>query len=369
MSISATEGLPLNVKEVVRPDPMIRAESMAYVRFRRRDVDEMERFLSDFGLFRVEHAGDTRFYRGHGPAPYLVTIEPGENDAFIGFGATVSGAADLERLASGKCASVENATTPGGGQRVRLVDPDGLEIDLVYGVVSVEPLEAQSSPVPVNTPLTKNRVNAGVRPLLIPSPIFKLGHIVLQRPDFDRSAQWYMHHLGVIPSDVQVLDDGSPVLAFFRLDRGDQPTDHHSVALLGGPQTGLLHVSFETFDIDAVGQGHQYLKARGWTPHWGIGRHNLGSQFFDYWKDPVGDEWEHYADGDVLDASQPTDYHLLGRGTLWTWGDDLPDSMRPDVPFEALEEIHATGGFGEMPLDKVQRLIKAMQQQPRPWLR
>lgn len=369
MNAVAAEVLPSNVRKVERPEPIIRASSMAYVRFRRRDVDEMERFLSDFGLFRVQHSGETRFYRGHGRASYLVSIEPGESDAFIGFGATVGDAADLKRLAEKTGVAIKNSPAPGGGQQVRLTDPDGLEVDLVHNAAFVEPLDTPMSSTPVNTPLTKSRVNSGVRPPLVPSPVFKLGHIVIQRPDFERSTQWYMYHLGIIPSDVQVLDDGSPVLAFFRLDRGDHPTDHHSIAMLGGPETGLLHVSFETFDIDAVGQGHQYLKARGWTAYWGIGRHNLGSQFFDYWKDPVGDEWEHYADGDVMDASYPTGYHPLGRGTLWTWGDDLPDSMRPDVPFEALSDIHAAGGFGEMPLDKVQRLIKAMQSPPRPWMR
>ena len=369
MNISGAMDLPANVRKVERPAPIVRAASMAFVRFRRRDADEMERFLFDFGLSRVDHVGETRFYRGHGVAPYLVAIEPGETDAFIGFGASVEVAADFDRLSFETGVAISEAITPGGGRQLRLVDPAGLEVDLVHGVALVDPIEPPMSPAPVNTPTSKNRINAGVRPPLIPSPIFKLGHIVLQRPDFDQSAQWYMRHLGIIPSDVQVLDDGSPVLAFFRLDRGEQPTDHHSIALLGGPETGLLHVSFETFDIDCVGQGHQYLKARGWTPYWGIGRHNLGSQFFDYWKDPVGVEWEHYADGDVMDASHPTGYHSLARGTLWTWGDDLPDSMRPDVPYEALEEIHAAGGFGEMPLEKVQRLIKAMQLQPRPWMR
>jgi catechol 2,3-dioxygenase-like lactoylglutathione lyase family enzyme len=369
MSEAPTGSMPLQVKPIERPDPILRADSMAYVRFRRRDVDEMERFLRDFGMTRVDYPGEVRFYRGCGSAAYLVSVEPGEDDAFLGFGASVRDAADLLLIGKETGAAVETVTAPGSGSRVRLVDPDGLEVDLVHGQVPVDPLEAPAVLGPVNTPARKNRVNAVVRPPLAPSPIFKLGHIVIQRPNFDRAAQWYMRHLGVIPSDVQVLEDGSPALSFFRLDCGEQPADHHSIAILGGPATGLMHVSFETFDIDAVGQGHQYLKARGWTPYWGIGRHNLGSQFFDYWKDPVGDEWEHYADGDVMDASYPTGYHPLGRGTLWTWGDDLPDSMRPDVPLEALADIHAAGGFGDMPLERVEKLMRALQLQPRPWMR
>jgi hypothetical protein len=362
-------ALPDNFRTVERPEPILRADTMAYVRFRRADPDEMERFLGDFGLMPAGTLGDSRFYRGHGTAPYLVEIEKGGEDAFLGFGASVKELSKLERLAAETGRAIEAIEGPGGGKRVRLTDPDGLAVDVIHGVTPVEPLDAPNSLGPVNTPATKARVNRTVRPPLAPSPIFKLGHIVIQRPDFDRAAHWYMRHIGLIPSDVQVLADGSPALAFFRLDRGTEPADHHSVAILGGPATGLMHVSFETFDIDSVGQGHQYLRAHGWTPYWGIGRHNLGSQFFDYWKDSIGDEWEHYADGDVMDASYPTGYHPLGRGTLWAWGDDLPDSMRPEVPMEALADIHAAGGFGDMPLEKVRHLMTALQLPPRPWMR
>lgn len=357
------------VVPIVRPEPIIRADTMAYVRFARRDPLEMERFLTDFGLIAVEVEGGARYYRGCGQAPYLVVIEPGAADAFLGFGVNAGHADDLERIAAATGRPIEAQAGPGGGRRVRLTDPDGLGVDVVFGQTLVEPLPAPTALGPVNTPWAKARVNQTVRPPLEPAPIFKFGHVVLRRPDFDGATQWYMRHIGLIPSDVQVLDDGTPALAFFRLDRGDQPADHHSVAILGAPGAGLLHVSFETFDIDAVGQGHQVLRARGWTPYWGIGRHNLGSQFFDYWKDPVGDEWEHYADGDVMNASYPTGYHALSRGTLWTWGDDLPDSMRPDLPMEALDDIHASGAFGDMPLETVRRFMTAMQIAPRPWRR
>jgi catechol 2,3-dioxygenase-like lactoylglutathione lyase family enzyme len=360
---------PAKLRPIERIEPLIRADAMAFVHFRRADPERMDRFLRDFGLVPVESAGGVRYYRGVSAAPFLVAIEPGGDDAFVGLGVTAARAADLKVLADALGVAVEDAPTPGGGQRVRLVDPDGLEVTVVHGATALLPLVGPAELGPVNTPFHKKRVNATVRPPLAPSPIFKLGHVVLQRPDFDRAAAWYMRHLGIIPSDIQVLDDGTPALGFFRLDRGGEPADHHSIAILGGPGTGLLHVSFETFDIDSVGQGHQFLKAKGWTHFWGIGRHNLGSQFFDYWKDPAGDEWEHYADGDVLDAGQPTGYHGLARGTLWTWGDDLPDSMRPDFPLDELDAIHASGAFGGLPLEKARLLFAALDLPPRPWLR
>jgi hypothetical protein len=46
---------------------------------------------------------------------------------------------------------------------------------------------------------------------------------VLETPNFDTSACWYMDTLGFIPSDVMCLPDGTPVGAFMRLDRGHEP--------------------------------------------------------------------------------------------------------------------------------------------------
>jgi hypothetical protein len=48
----------------------------------------------------------------------------------------------------------------------------------------------------------------------------------------------------------------------------------------------------------------------------------------------------------LMNADYPTGYSPLTRGGLWAWGDDLPDSMRPDVPLDQIEQIHAAGGSG-----------------------
>ena len=43
------------------------------------------------------------------------------------------------------------------------------------------------------------------------------------------------------------------------------------------------HSAWEVIDLDALGQGQQVMRARGHKHFWGIGRHLLGSQLFDYW--------------------------------------------------------------------------------------
>ncbi|WP_185640718.1 VOC family protein [Burkholderia sp. Bp9142] len=345
-------------RPVERPAPIVRADAVAHVIFERSNVEEMGRFLEDFGFVPCNgEQGATRYFRGYGTFPYCVEVIPSDRDAFVGFALTARSADDLRILADAEGVDIESCDGPGGGMRVRLTDPDGRRVDLIHGFTAVEPMETRADLMATNTPMEKRRVNATVRTPLQPAPVFRIGHVVLQTPNFDETARWYMRHFGYIPTDVNSLSDGSPVLGFFRFNRGAEPSDHHSLAILEGPAPAMLHISTETFDIESVGQGHQFLRARGWTPHWGIGRHKLGSQVFDYWKDSVGDEWEHYADGDVMTDQYPTGYHPLNRGGLWMWGHDLPDTMRPS-------EIVPEGAP-----HKVRMLIEALLEQPRPWLR
>lgn len=123
------------------------------------------------------------------------------------------------------------------------------------------------------------------------------------------------------------LPDGALVGSFMRLDRGDEPTDHHTLFVAMGLESKVDHVAFEVVDLDAVEMGQQVLLANRYRHAWGVGRHLLGSQIFDYWRDPWGQKHEHYADGDLFDSSQEPGYHLLDRQGLYQWGPDLPDDF------------------------------------------
>ena len=57
---------------------------------------------------------------------------------------------------------------------------------------------------------------------------------MLERADYQATCAWYTRHFGFIPSDVQVLPDGSPAVAFMRLDLSNAPADHHTLALAQG---------------------------------------------------------------------------------------------------------------------------------------
>jgi hypothetical protein len=63
------------------------------------------------------------------------------------------------------------------------------------------------------------------------------------------------------------------------------------------------HAAFEVTGFDDLMRGHSHLKHQKREAAWGVGRHILGSQIFDYWRDPWGHELEHWTDGDVFTAA------------------------------------------------------------------
>lgn len=364
MSAPQPGSIPLD-----RPDPLIRADQLAYVRFAKHDFAATKRFFADFGLVIAAESAQRLLLRGADPAPYVYIAEHAAQPAFLGCGFAAKSRHDLEILSARTRRPIESIDLPGGGERVRLTDPIGYAVDVVHGIAPTKPLPMRSEPLPLNTPFAKPRINATQRPPLAPAEIFRLGHCVIQTPRFHEVATWYMRHLGLIPTDVQCLPDARPALAFMRTDRGDTPSDHHAFVVGSGPKNGFLHCAFEVLDIDALGQGQQVLKHGGWQHVWGIARHILGSQLFDYWKDPDGFEVEHYADGDVFTAAHPTDYRFLDRGSLWQWGHDLPADFIPQPGPALLLDVARTLIAGDLDFATLKQFGTAMGKRPRPWLR
>jgi catechol 2,3-dioxygenase-like lactoylglutathione lyase family enzyme len=360
--LSAPGSMPVDLYG----EPLTRVVNTAYIMFQVPNLEQQKAFLQDFGMVVAEHSGTNLYMRGFGSEPYIYVAHHGSKAGFLGAGFVVESKDELNRLSVETGVKVEEIDGPGAGQRIRLTDPDGFLVDLVHGRTELEPLDTRREALPVNLPHTKKRINHGQRAPLQPSAIERFGHYVLMVSDFDTSWKWYRRHLGLLPTDVLCSATGKPVLAFSRLDKGDAPADHHAVVLAGGPQAAYMHSAYETLDQDAIGQGQQYLKLKGWKHFWGLGRHILGSQIFDYWLDPYGHEVEHYADGDVFDNSYPTQYHLLDRGGLWSWGDDVPDAMRPKP---GLKDILSLIFGGPAKRKFLLEMKQAMDRVPRPWLK
>ncbi|WP_413795175.1 MULTISPECIES: VOC family protein [unclassified Pseudomonas] len=319
------------------PQPTVKAQALGYLIFERPDLDLAERFLRDFGLRPVQRGPKTLYLRGTGTAPYCYRVHQAERTRFLGFGLALASRADLERIARLPGASaIEALDGPGGGKRVRLTDPSGFLVEATHGQQPVESLSHRAA-LPFNLVDEQPRINATQRPPITPPEIIKLGHVVLEVADFQATCTWYTQHFGFIPSDVQVLPDGSPAVAFLRLDLGETPADHHTLALAQGFMATYSHSAYEVVDTDAVGMGQRVLRECGWKHAWGIGRHILGSQIFDYWQDPWGDKHEHYCDGDLFTADRPAGLHAISAEAMSQWGQRMPRSFtKPAISLSSL---------------------------------
>ncbi len=242
----------------------------------------------DFGFRLALRQPDLLFMRGVGAAPYCYVVQHGPQARFVGLGLSVASLDDLNKLAACPDASpVEDVDWPGGGKRVRMIDPAGFRVDAIWGQSSVEPLPHRAA-IKLNEPDNFVRIDSTQRPPQSPPEIIKLGHVLLEAANFEEVCAFYTGRFGFIPSDVAVLPDGEPAATFFRLDLGDTPADHHTLALTINFTAGYGHSAYEVVDADAVGMGQRVLQKKGWRHAWGIGRHILGSQIFDYWERSLG---------------------------------------------------------------------------------
>lgn len=304
---------------------IIAVEALESVRFSAPDLDQMREFLLDFGLGDAEDAGDGVLrMRGAGDAPFIHETQMGEP----GFVATTLRAAsldDLKTLAAAEGADIVPATGPGGGSMVVLTDPDGYRVEVITGRARVAPLSGARGER-WNTIAGQLRANQPKRLGSRPARVERLGHVVLGMSNTEAAWEWWNSRFGLIMSDEVRTPDGFLAAAFIRFDLGPKPTDHHSLnfATVPGRAPSFHHVAFEVTDFDDLMVGHEYLKAAGRQHDWGVGRHILGSQVFDYWKDPWGHRVEHWTDGDLFASDHPTGVADIPTMLGHQWGPGTP---------------------------------------------
>jgi catechol 2,3-dioxygenase-like lactoylglutathione lyase family enzyme len=162
-----------------------------------------------------------------------------------------------------------------------------------------------------------------------PSPIKRIGHGVLGTPRVTETVQWFRDTLGFVCSDdVYAGEPGNVIGSFNRCDRGEEYVDHHTLFCVHNERAGLNHLSFEVPDVDAVFKDHEYLARLGKYEHmWGVGRHLLGSQVYDYWCDPWGRVHERWADTDRLNAASGGRLLSAQEALVSQWGEDPPEKF------------------------------------------
>lgn len=321
-------------------EPAVRVYDLAMLEFEGPEPAVAESFFSRFGLHSsVGEDGSLQFAAEAG-APVAVIYRRAARAAFIGPTFAVRTLAELDQLATRTGAPPPSPQDlPGEPPGVTLRDPNDLQVRVAY-FDNWRELPACGEAALINRGDSKPRRNSPRRPDRSPSRVLRLGHMVLGTPCWETTARFYIDTLGLIPSDVQALPDGRPAVAFLRCDRGEQHTDHHTFVVARLPVVDFEHAAFEVPDLDEVGIGGQILQESGFRRAWGIGRHILGSQIFDYWFGPDRRKFEHFADGDLFDAARPTGYHPMSVAGLSQWGPPVPQAfLRPRLGWHELKQL------------------------------
>jgi catechol 2,3-dioxygenase len=136
-------------------------------------------------------------------------------------------------------------------------------------------------------------------PVGMPFQIGKLGHVVIQVRNLERSTTFYTQILGFKVSDVypeQMMPGG---MVFLRCH-----TDHHSLALVGASEEEssnkeLHHMAFEVPTLDQVIRARDHLRAHNVQIDF-EGRRRAGCQIAVEFRDPDNHRLEIYWDLDQV---------------------------------------------------------------------
>jgi catechol 2,3-dioxygenase-like lactoylglutathione lyase family enzyme len=280
------------------------------------DVAATSAYYADFGL---THLGDGRFTTVDGGEQLKIVQASRRRLEELVVGADTPD--DIDRIT----AALRRLDVPvvRDAHRLRAVDP-GTEVTVT---VEVDPRIAQTAPAPVpyNAPGRAERPNVRAPGVLREGVVRprRLGHVVLGSTDQEASQRFFTEGIGFKVSD---LVRGSA--AFMRCS-----TDHHNVLVQQAPLTFLHHSSWQVDDVDQVGRGAtRMLQGHPERHVWGLGRHQVGSNFFWYLRDPAGNFSEYYSDMDcIVDDQLWSPGVWEGARALYNWGPPVPPSfLRPD---------------------------------------
>jgi 2,3-dihydroxy-p-cumate/2,3-dihydroxybenzoate 3,4-dioxygenase len=238
------------------------------------DVARAADFLGGaWGLLPAGSSGGTRFFRGTGNHPYILSITPAPAPAVAAI--TFSGGAE-------EIAKLGKATTtydvPGGGKGFEIRGPEAQNYRFIVETQTVEPIADRERPI-------------------------QLTHAVLNTADQDAVERFAVEKLGFIVSD------RTAHMRFLRCNR-----KHHCVAYAKSTLPSLNHIAFEMSGVDAVMRGIARLREAGYETVWGPGRHGPGNNVFGYFIAPYGGVIEYTAE-----VSEVGDDYRVGTPDDWKW--------------------------------------------------
>jgi 2,3-dihydroxy-p-cumate/2,3-dihydroxybenzoate 3,4-dioxygenase len=232
-------------------------------------VEFLERL---WGLVPAGSAGATRFFRGTGDHPYILSLTRAPTSAV----AAVTFAGSLEELERiGK--ADRSFDVPGGGKGLEVRGPEGQ----VYRFITDSAVQ---------------RLNDKSKPI-------QLTHAVINSTDVEASERYAVEKLGF------KVSDRTAHMRFIRCNR-----KHHALAYAKSEFASLNHIAFEMHDMDAVMRGIGRLRDAGHEPVWGPGRHGPGNNVFGYFIAPYGGIVEYTAEVSEVDEN-----YKVGTPEDWKW--------------------------------------------------
>ena len=179
---------------------IIKATDVAYPTLQCPDLDIQEQFLIHFGMHTVLKTDDTLIMRGDGPQQFIEICQKGEKK-FISTAFNAGSMDDLEKLSqTDSFSDIEELTTPGGGYVTKAQDPDGIGVEVVFGIKKRE-IDELPKPFPTNEGGQINRVNQLKRFNKGDTPrIIRFGHYGINSLDIQKSLEWYHCLLYTSPS-------------------------------------------------------------------------------------------------------------------------------------------------------------------------
>ena len=241
-------------------------------------------FLEDvWGLFPAGSVGATRFFRGTGDHPYILSLSEANAPGV----AAISLAGSPQEIAQAEARAtrakvplrrVPQFDVPGGGEGFIVVGPEGQTYQLIAEAGRPAPLEGRDKPIQI----THAVVNT------------------LSREDSERFA-------------VEVLgfkvSDRTRHMTFVRCNR-----KHHSLAFAHAELASLNHIAFEMENLEAVMRGIGRMHDAGFKSVWGPGRHGPGNNVFGYFIAPFGAIIEY-----TSEISEVDDSYKVGGPDDWKW--------------------------------------------------
>ena len=234
------------------------------------DVAAAAEFLERlWGLMPAGISGATRFFRGTGDHPYILSLTSASAPAV----AAITFAGSEDEIPN----TDRSFDVPGGGRGYEVRGPENQNYRFIVDS-KTESFKDRDKPM-------------------------QLTHAVLNCIDVEACERFAVETLGF------KVSDRTAHMRFVRCNR-----KHHALAYAKSDFASLNHIAFEMPSLDAVMRGIARLREAGYEPAWGPGRHGPGNNVFGYFIAPYGGVIEYTAE-----VSEVGDDYKVGTPEDWKW--------------------------------------------------